>query len=248
MKLDKQVAIVTGSTKGIGLAIAQAFLSEGARVVLSGRNQANIESYPASSHVHAVQGDITNPATRKALLKETIEQFGDIHILVNNVGGGSDARLIEEVSDEDLRSTLVGNLECAFSLSRLVIPQMKRNAYGRIVNIASIAGRHKGRLSGPQYSAAKAGMLGMTRHFAFDLAPHGITVNAVAPGFVMTERAQAKWKTRSEQERNSMLEGVPAGRWGEPGEIAAAVLYFASPEAAYTTGACLDVNGGSYMG
>lgn len=254
MKLSKQVAIITGSTEGIGFAIAQSFLENGALVTISGRDQHKMDAALSRlskfdiNRIHCVLGDVTDTSKRTELVTQTIDRFGSLDILVNNAGGGSEMRWLEDVSDEDLRFTLITNLESAFALCRLVVPFMRDQGNGRIVNISSVAGRHKARLSGPQYAAAKAGILGMTRHLAWDLGQYGITVNAVAPGFVMTDRAWRKWEKRSEHEKTSMLEGVPVGRFGEPKEIAAAVLYLSSPEAAYTNGVCIDVNGGSYMG
>ena len=248
------MAIVSGSSEGIGLAIATGLLAEGALVTMSGRNAdkllaavASVET-TARGRVEAVVGDITNAEVREQLVARATDRFGKIDILVNNVGGGSKHRFLEDISDQDVHWTLESNLLSAFGLTRLVVPGMRQRKYGRIVNIASVAGRDRGRLSGPQYAAAKAGMLGMTRHLSSDLGPFGITVNAVAPGFVMTDRARRKWDARSESERIRMLAAVPVGRFGTPDEIASAVLYLASAEAAYTNGVCLDVNGGSYVG
>ncbi len=139
------------------------------------------------------------------------------------------------------------NLGSAFFLTKEVVPIMKSRGFGRIINISSIAGRHKGRLSGIQYTSSKAGMLGMTRHLAWDLASFGITVNAVAPGLVNTDRAIRKWESRSREDRESMMEALPIKRFAEPYEIAHAITFLASKKASYITGISLDVNGGAFM-
>jgi len=253
MTLQGKVAIVTGSTEGIGFAITQELLRHGACVVISGRDRKKMataisnlsELHP--DKIHAVIGDVKSPDVRCQLVDEAQDKFKRLDILVNNAGGGSENRWIEDIDDEDLRNTLAFNLESAFALCRLVVPVMQKQNFGRIINISSVAGRDAGRLSGPQYAAAKAGMLGMTRHLARDLGPLGITVNSVAPGLIMTERALRKWEQRTVKERKAMIDGVPIARFGTPEEIAAAVIYFASKESSYTNGACLDVNGGSFF-
>ena len=252
MRFAEQIAVVTGSSDGIGLATAQRLAAEGAAVILNGRHPERLERTANEiagygGRVASVVGDLTASGTVDAILALVRDRFGRIDVLVNNVGGGSPLRELETITNEDWQATLRLNLSSSFELSRAMVPMMKSRGYGRIVNVSSVAGRHKGRLSGPQYSAAKAGMLGLTRHLAWDLARFGISVNAIAPGFVATERALAKWRERCEEERREMLSQVPMGRFAEPHEIAAAVAFLASPEASYITGITLDVNGGSFM-
>ena len=245
-------AIVTGGSEGIGLATSRALAAHGTYVFMLGRDakkmQAAIEETDPTIADRLVpfMGDVTDAAIRQELVAATVERFGGPDILVNNAGGGSENRFLEDIDQDDFHQVMALNLDSSFDLCRLVVPYMKARKFGRIINIASVAGRDAGRLSGPQYAAAKAGMIGMSRHLSRDLGPFGITVNSVAPGFVMTDRAFRKWEKRSDEERAAMLEGVPSGRFGTPEEIAAAVLYFASDLSGYTNGACLDVNGGSF--
>jgi 3-oxoacyl-[acyl-carrier protein] reductase len=189
---------------------------------------------------------VTDPEVRQRLVSETAQKFGGISILINNAGGGSQNRLIEDIDDQDLHNVVAFNLESAFAMCRLVVPHMKARKFGRIVNVASVAGRDAGRLSGPHYAAAKAGMIGMSRQLARDLGPEGITVNTVAPGIIETKRAMAKWDSYSAEDQQRFHDGIPVRRFGTPQEVAEAVMYFCSDQSGYTTGACLDVNGGSF--
>ena len=245
-------AIVTGGSEGIGLATSRALAAHGTYVFMLGRDAAKMqaaieETDPTiADRLMPFMGDVTDAAIRRDLVAATVDRFGGPDILVNNAGGGSENRFLEDIDQDDFHRVMALNLDSSFDLCRRVVPYMKARNFGRIINISSVAGRDAGRLSGPQYAAAKAGMIGMSRHLSRDLGPFGITVNSVAPGFVMTDRAYRKWEKRSDKERAAMLDGVPAGRFGTPEEIAAAVLYFASELSGYTTGACLDVNGGSF--
>lgn len=252
LKLENKIAIITGSTEGIGLATALALSKEGAQVIINGREQEKIESalnlisQNSKNPPLSVIGDITLTKTRSELINHA-KNLGKLDILVNNAGGGTKNIKIHDVDDIDLEKSIKFNLSSAFSLARDAAELMKQQSYGRIINVSSVAGRHKGRLSGPQYSAAKAGMIGFTRHFSWDLGRYGITVNSVAPGFVMTQRAYEKWNKRTENEKNLMLEGVPVKRFATPEEIAYGIVFLASERAAYITGICLDINGGSFM-
>jgi NAD(P)-dependent dehydrogenase (short-subunit alcohol dehydrogenase family) len=170
-----------------------------------------------------------------------------VDILVNNAGGGTSLRYLEEVTEDDWKLTIDSNLKSAFLCCRAVTPPMKRQRYGRIVNVSSVAGRNVSRLSGPQYSSAKAGMLGLSRHLAQDLGPFGITVNAVAPGPTLVDRVAKKWALRSEADRAHILSNIPLGRLAEPEEVATVIAFLASDDARYVTGVTIDVNGGSFM-
>jgi NAD(P)-dependent dehydrogenase (short-subunit alcohol dehydrogenase family) len=170
-----------------------------------------------------------------------------VDILVNNAGGGTSLRFLEEVTAEDWDLTVNSNLKSAFLCCQGVVPAMKRQRSGRIVNVSSVAGRNVSRLSGPQYSSAKAGVLGLTRHLAQDLGPFGITVNAVAPGPTLVDRVAKKWSFRSEQDRSHILENIPLGRLAQPEEVATVIAFLASADASYVTGVTIDVNGGSFM-
>lgn len=248
-----QVAIITGSTDGIGLSTACLLAEAGAAVVINGRDMNKLQDaerkilLAANNGVLAFQGDITKKEVRESIVGETIKRFNRIDILINNVGGGTDVHRIEDVSDEEWQQSMDFNLNTCFAMCRTVISFMRTQKYGRIVNVSSLAGRFRGRLSGPHYSAAKAGMLGLTRHLAWDLAADGIAVNAVAPGFVETRRALEKWNRHSVEEKARFIEQIPLHRFANPEEIATAIVFLASPAASYITGATLDVNGGFYM-
>jgi NAD(P)-dependent dehydrogenase (short-subunit alcohol dehydrogenase family) len=252
MRFDGKVAIVTGSSDGIGKAAALIFGREGGQVVLNARGQDRLEAARAAVQAVGkpplvVAGDVRQVAVVERLVGETLQHFGRVDILVNNAGGGTSLRFLEEVTEEDWDLTLDSNLKSAFLNCRVVAPAMKRQRYGRIVNVSSVAGRNVSRLSGPQYSSAKAGMLGLTRHLAQDLGPFGITVNAVAPGPTLVDRVASKWALRSEEDRSRILESIPLGRLAQPEEVATVIAFLASDEASYVTGAAIDVNGGSFM-
>jgi 3-oxoacyl-[acyl-carrier protein] reductase len=252
MHFSDQSAIVTGASEGIGLAIARAFVEAGCRITIIGRSPQKMESAlaelpAAAERLRYILGDLRQDGTQAALIHAAQQAFGPPHILVNNVGGGSDHLKIESIDDDSFWSVVKLNLGTAFSLCRAVAPEMAARRYGRIVNVTSVAGRERARLSGPDYSAAKAGLIGLTRHLAWELGPFGVTVNAVAPGIIRTERAMRKWESRTLEEQQAILAGIPVGRMGEPHEVAMAVLYLASADAGYTNGVCLDINGGSWM-
>ena len=252
MRFDGKVAIITGSSDGIGKAAALIFAREGGQVVLNARGQDRLEA--ARTALQAVgkpplviAGNISQAAVVERLVGEALQQFGRIDILVNNAGGGTMLRILEEVTEEDWDLTVDSNLKSAFLCCKGMAPAMKRQRYGRIVNVSSVAGRNVSRLSGPQYTSAKAGMLGLTRHLAQDLGPFGITVNAVAPGPTLVDRVARKWALRSEEDRARILANIPLGRLAAPEEVAAVIAFLASDAAAYVTGVTIDVNGGSFM-
>ncbi|MBI3085803.1 MAG: 3-oxoacyl-ACP reductase FabG [candidate division NC10 bacterium] len=252
MRFDGKVAIVTGSSDGIGRAAALIFAREGGQVVLNARGQDRLEATRTALQAVGkpplvVAGNVSQAAVVERLVGETLQQFGRMDILVNNAGGGTLLRFLEEVTEEDWDLTVDSNLKSAFLCCKAVAPAMKRQQYGRIVNVSSVAGRNVSRLSGPQYSSAKAGMLGLTRHLAQDLGPFGITANAVAPGPTLVDRVARKWALRSEEDRARILANIPLGRLAAPEEVATVIAFLASDDAAYVTGVTIDVNGGSFM-
>ena len=252
MRFDGKVAVVTGSSEGIGKAAALVFGREGGQVVLNARRMDRLEATRAALQAVGkpplvVAGTVADPAVVERLAEETLQKFGRIDILVNNAGGGTNLRFLEDVTEEDWDYTVDSNLKSAFLCCKAVAPAMKRQRYGRIVNVSSVAGRNVSRLSGPQYSCAKAGMLGLTRHLAQDLGPFGITVNAVAPGPTFVDRVAEKWAKRAEEDRARILANIPLGRLAQPEEVAAVIAFLASDHAAYVTGVTVDVNGGSFM-
>ena len=252
MRLSGKTAIVTGSSRGIGRAIALACAQEGARVVVNGRNEDTKETarmiLSRGREALAVIGDVTKEEDVSRLVDETLQAFGTVDILVNNAGGGVPPQPIEEVDlavwDREIRVNLTG----AFLCSRAVIGEMKKKRWGRIINMSSQAGRSSSELAGIIYASAKAGLLGLTRQLARQVAPYGILVNAVAPGVILSgERIEKKWRERSDDEREEMLKAIPVGRLGKPEDVTPIVVFLASEEAGYITGAVIDVNGGRFM-
>lgn len=248
-----QVAIITGASAGIGLSVAELLAEKGVSVVMNARDAGRLEKAvnkikgATDAGVIGVRGDITKQEIRENVINETLHHFGKVDILINNVGGGTDKHAIETIDEEAWNSSINFNLSSCFHMCRLVIPLMRKNKYGRIVNVSSVAGRFKGRLSGPDYSAAKAGIFGLTRHLAWNHAGDGILVNAVAPGIVATERALMKWNQHSEADKQKLFSQIPLQRFAEPVEIAKPIIFLASKDCSYITGIVLDVNGGFYM-
>lgn len=252
MRLSGRVAIVTGSSRGIGRAIALACAQEGARVVVNGRNEDTKETarmiLSGGGEALAVMGDVAREEDVSRLVDETLRAFGTVDILVNNAGGGVPPQPIEEVDlavwDREIRVNLTG----AFLCSRAVVGEMKKKRWGRIINMSSQAGRSGSELSGIIYASAKAGLLGLTRQLARQVAPYGVLVNAVAPGVILSgERIERKWRERSDDERGEMLKAIPLGRLGRPEDVTPIVVFLASEDAGYVTGAVIDVNGGRFM-
>lgn len=247
-----RTAVVTGVAKGIGRALAERLLAEGAQVA-----GFDIEppTAPDVSALVARDGerflycpvDVTDEDQVAAGIAAALERFGSIDILVNNVGKGLDPVPLEAVRLEDWEALIRLNLTSAFLCTRAVIAHMKARRQGRIVNVSSQAGRSRSEVSNLPYASAKAGLLGFTRNLAFEVGPYGITVNAVAPGVTLTGRITTRLAQRSGAERSALDEVVPLRRLGSPEEIAAAILYLASDDAAYVTGATIDVNGGRTM-
>jgi len=252
MLLHDRVALVTGASRGIGACTADLLAARGAKVAASARTVSDLEAVAASirkkgGEAMAVPCDVLDPGRVASMIEDVVKKWGRLDILVNNAGLGTPAKPVEEVLPEEWDQTVLLNLKSVYLCIRSAAPVMKRQAYGRIVNVASFAGRFFSRLSGPQYSAAKAGVIGFTRHLAAELGPFGIGVNSVAPSPVLTERVRAKWEARPEEERKKILAGIPLGRLARPEEVATVIAFLASDDASYVNGACLDVNGGSYM-
>jgi len=227
--LSGRVALVTGSSDGIGLAIAVALGTAGARVAINGRSHERLASarqvvHNTGANVVALLGDCQRPSDIERIVRKCAEKFGGIDILVNAVGGESPPKSLELLTLADWRATFALNLESAFLATRAAIPYLRASTAGRVVNITSRAARETSRFGDAAYTAAKSGMAGLTRHLARDLAPLGILVNAVAPGLILSgTRAQAKWDALTEEQRRQVCNGIPLGRPGRPEEIAAAV-------------------------
>ena len=241
--LTGKCALVTGASGGIGGAIATALHGAGATVALSGTREEPLKALAAElgDRAHVLPCNLSDAEAVDALPKQAIEAMGALDILVNNAGITRDQRFMR-LSDDEWQSVLDVNLTSTMRLCRGVMRPMMKARWGRIINISSIVGA-TGNPGQANYAASKAGMVGMTKSIAYEVASRGITANAIAPGFIATAMTD---KLTDEQKEKINVQ-IPAARMGQPEEIAAAVLYLASPEAAYVTGATLHVNGGMAM-
>jgi len=242
--LSGKTALVTGASGGIGGAIAKALHAQGARVVLSGTRVEALEAVKAElgGSAFIVQANLSDPVSVEALPKAAEEAAGSaIDILVNNAGITKD-NLFMRMKDEEWDQVIAVNLTAAFRLSRGVLRAMMKKRWGRIIQISSVVAA-TGNPGQGNYAAAKAGLIGMTKSLAAEVASRNITVNAVAPGFIQT----AMTEVLSDQQKELIAARIPAGRMGRGSEIAAAVAYLASEEAAYVTGETIHVNGGIAM-
>lgn len=240
-----KVAIVTGGGQGMGRAVAQHFAQAGASVVVNDKNADAAQSVADAlgDGALAAPGDVTVKADVDEVVKAAAEAFGSVDILVNNAGILFSTTLADMEEDEwDL--VIDVNMKGTYLFSRAALPHMKRAGWGRIVNFASTAGKAVSTLGGPHYTAAKAGILGLTRATAKEFAPFGITVNAVCPGLVNTEMVR---ENVTPERLDAYLGSFPISRICEPWEVAELVAFLASDRAAYITGASLDINGGDLM-
>ncbi|MGM0422647.1 MAG: 3-oxoacyl-[acyl-carrier-protein] reductase [Pseudomonadota bacterium] len=241
--LTGKTALVTGASGGIGGAIAKYLHGQGATVALNGRKAEALETLAAElgDRAHVVVGALDDADATNAVIKEAEEKMGQIDILVNNAGLTRDG-LVMRMKDEDWQSVLDVNLTSAFRLSRAVMRGMMKRRWGRIINITSIVGV-TGNPGQANYCASKAGMIGMSKSMAAEIANRGITVNCVAPGFIKT----AMTDELGDDQHDKLVANIPAGKMGSPEDIAAAVTYLASEDAGYMTGQTLHVNGGMAM-
>lgn len=247
--IEGQVAIVTGGTAGIGQGCVERFAAEGAKVAIVGRNQEAGERImgelkDSGAEVMFVAGECADSSDMKNVARTVDDAWGRVDILVNCAGGFLDAPDIEEITDDMWAKGLDWNINTKFLITREVVPLMKRNSYGRIVNISSVAGRTGSRGASLDYATGKAAVVGLTRRLAIELGPHGITVNAVTPGLVRSPRVER----HSEEHLAQRAASTPVRRLGAPEELAHAILYLSTPGAGFTTGAVLDVNGGAWIG
>jgi 3-oxoacyl-[acyl-carrier protein] reductase len=240
--LTGKTALVTGASGGIGGAVARALAAQGARVALSGTRVAPLEALAGEIEgAHVLPCDLSDAEAVEALPKRAAEAMGGVDILVNNAGITRD-QLFMRMSDEDWATVIAVNLTSVMRLSRGVLRGMMKARHGRIINVSSIVGV-TGNPGQANYAASKAGVIGMSKSLAAEVASRGVTVNCVAPGFIATAMTDAL----NEEQRGRILGQIPAGRMGGSEEIAAAVVYLASAEAAYVTGQTLHVNGGMAM-
>ena len=241
--LNGRKALVTGATGGIGGAVARALHAQGATVTLSGTRRDALDALASDlgERVHIVEANLSDKDSVEALVPAAEAAMGGLDILVNNAGITRD-NLFLRMKDEEWEAVLSVNLTAAFRLSRAAVRGMMRRRHGRIVNIGSVVGS-TGNPGQGNYAAAKAGLIGLSKALAAEVASRNITVNVVAPGFITSPMTDAL----NEKQREAILTTVPAGRLGNGAEIGAAVVYLASDEAAYVTGQTLHVNGGMAM-
>lgn len=241
--LTGKTALVTGATGGIGGEIAKALHAQGAVVALSGRNKEKLDALAAElgSNVHTIVADLSNSDGITALIKDADEAMGQIDILVNNAGLTRD-NLSMRMKDEEWDEVIDVNLTAPFKLAKACQRGMMKRRFGRIINISSVVGT-TGNPGQCNYVASKAGMSGWTKAMGMEIASRGITVNCVAPGFIATAMTEAL----TDDQKANINATIPMSRMGTPDEIASAVVYLASDEAAYMTGATLHVNGGMSM-
>lgn len=240
--LEGKVALVTGASRGIGRAIAEQLAALGAKVIGTATSEKGAQAI--SDYLGAGQGlvlDVADPASIEQCLETIKNQFGDIDILVNNAGITRD-NLLMRMKDDEWFDIMQTNLTSVFRLSKAVLRTMMKKRFGRIITIGSVVGS-MGNAGQTNYAAAKAGVLGFTKSLAKEVASRGITVNAVAPGFIDTDMT----KELSDEQKEAIFSQVPANRLGQPEEIAATVAFLASNQAAYITGETIHVNGGMYM-
>ncbi|WP_092619140.1 3-oxoacyl-[acyl-carrier-protein] reductase [Roseospirillum parvum] len=236
-------ALVTGASGAIGAAIAQTLAERGAQVALSGTRREALEAVAAriGAAAHVCPTNLADPQAVEALVPAAQAAMGGLDILVNNAGLTRD-NLALRLKDEDWQTVLDVNLTAAFRLSRAALKGMMKARFGRIISITSIVGV-TGNPGQANYAASKAGMIGLTKSLAAEVASRGVTVNCIAPGFIESPMTAAL----PEAQQDKLTQGIPMGRMGTPDDIAAAALYLASPEAAYVTGQTLHVNGGMAM-
>ena len=248
MEFQGKVAIVTGAGRGMGRAVALRLAAGGAAVAVNDLRADDAQRVvdqlgKAGTEALAVAGDVTNVSDVRRMVSQTAEALGSVHILINNAGVLRPTSVID--IEEDEWDFVVGvNLKGTYLCSRAVLPAMRGQGWGRIVNFSSTAGKNVSTVGGAHYTAAKAGILGFTRHLAKEEAGYGITVNSVCPGLIDTEMVR---DTISDDRADAYAASFPIQRLGQPEEVAELVAFLASDRASYITGASLDINGGDLM-
>jgi len=242
-RLDGKIALVTGASSGIGVGIAEALHAQGAHVVLTGRREAELNAVATAlgERASVMVADLADPAVPAALVEGIEAAHGRLDILVNNAGMTRDM-LALRMGDEDWNAVLEVDLNAPFRLARAALRGMMKRRSGRIVSIASIVGV-TGNAGQANYAAAKAGLIGMSKSLAQEVAPRGVTINVVAPGFIATPMTDKL----NEAQKTGLLSRIPLGKMGSAKDVGCAVAYLASDEAAWVTGTTIHVNGGMLM-
>jgi NAD(P)-dependent dehydrogenase (short-subunit alcohol dehydrogenase family) len=253
MRFKDRVALITAAASGIGRASAEIMAREGGVVIAVDKDEARLDDMVASlratqGRVHGRKIDALDPKQVDALVPEVAAEFGAIDILVNAVGGSTiiakSNAPVEELSFADWQNLIAFNLEGTFLFCHAVTPVMKRQRRGKIVNLASIAGRGISGSSSSAYAAAKGGIIALTRKLSFELGPFGINVNAIAPSLTLTERIRPHWERRSAEEQASEIARTPLRRVAEAADQAKVIAFLASSDADFVTGVTIDVTGG----
>ncbi len=254
----EKVVLVTGAAHGIGKGICKAFLMHGATVIATDKLNKELAEVKRElndfnkneNRFDTYSCDITEAKSVKELVENTIQKYKKIDILVNNAGGvcGQIHQPVEEVTPDQWRKIVAVNLDAVFYMTKEVVPYMKKRHYGRIINISSGAGRSTSLTGIQAYASAKAGQIGFTRQMAQELGPYGITVNNVAPGFVISNPSTKKqWQRMTEEEQANLIKSISVKRLGEPEDIAHPVLFFASDFASYVSGQTISADGGQQL-
>ena len=249
-----RVAVITGAANGIGAAVATALAAEGRSLALLDCDAARLASLAtrlaatAPGPVRAYPTDVSNSSQVAASIEAAHQAFGHLDILVNAVGGSPPPVPVEQISEAEWDAVFTLNLRGLFLCTRAVVPGMKAQRWGRIVNVSSLAGRTRSLFGGAHYTASKAGVIGFSRQCAAELGPYCVTVNVVAPGVTLSERVAERWEAKPVEERAFIQALIPVGRLATVDEPAAAIRFLCSDDASYVTGAVLDVNGGLFIG
>jgi 3-oxoacyl-[acyl-carrier protein] reductase len=254
MRLKDKVVIVTGASGGLGMNFCRAFLKEGARVGVNDVSRDLVDRAVAQlsplGPVVGLVADVCQRSSIETMVSRVVQEFGCLNILVNNAGGSLHTPYkFGEIDEPSWDKVVDVNLKGAFLCSQAVVNQFrKQGGGGKIINVSALAGRWLGSLAGCHYTSAKAGLIGLTRHLAYELGPEGIYVNAIAPTVTLaSQRTIDLWEARPEEYKNKILSEIPLRRLSNPEEIAAAVIFLCSDEASYITGVTLDVNGGRFF-
>ncbi|MEO0797242.1 MAG: SDR family oxidoreductase [Verrucomicrobiota bacterium] len=251
-RFHERSAVITGASRGIGRATAIVLAREGADLLLHGRDETALNGLQQELNIYGGNyavciADLGQPGYAEKIVRSAQCELGRIDVLINNCGGGVAKQPFHELPVNQLQKVYQLNLESVFLLTQQVIPVMLKQQYGRIVNVASLAGRKYSPLACADYTMAKAGLIGLTRQLAMEYASQGIGINAAAPGITLSERIVDRWNQKTDEQRKQIVSETPMGRPAQLEEVALPIAFLASDEAAYITGHTLDINGGAMM-